>query len=260
MRSILVDARPGRAGQVRIETGLALARQSGGHLTLLVDTPIDRFVAIDGMGGGVISADALRAAVAEDDAFARAKDAELAREDVCCDVVRTEENPVDALIAGAGLADVVIVSRGDPITADLPLTIGTPVLAVNDDSILSFPLGRVVIAWDGGVEAANALRAAVPLLATAGEVTLLSVVSDTGEFPATDAAAYLSRHGIGAEIKAVARVGSVAATLAAQVEACGADLLVMGAFGHSRVREFLFGGVTRHFLECPAGPALLLAH
>jgi nucleotide-binding universal stress UspA family protein len=58
----------------------------------------------------------------------------------------------------------------------------------------------------------------------------------------------------------VERKGPVEETIAREIDALQPQLLVMGAFGHSRLREFLFGGVTRYFLDNPGGPALLLAH
>lgn len=258
MRSILVSAQTGRSGRTRVETALALARCTRGHVTLLVDTPVDRYVAIDGMGGSVVATDVLRAMLAEDDAYAHRIEADLAREDVCCDVLRAESEPLDALAAAARLADVVVMSRADPLAADLAFAVRCPILAVNDDQPLDFPLRRVAIGWDGGSEAATALRAALPLLTPTTEVTVLTV-ADATEFPATDAVAYLSRHGVHAELKVVPRGKSAAQSLADEVATSRPDLLVMGAYGHGRVREFLFGGVTRHILESPEAPAVLLA-
>lgn len=258
MRSILVAAQPGRSGRTRVETALALARSTRGHVTLLVDTPIDRLVSVDGMGGSVVATDVLRAMLAEDDAYARRIDADLAREDVPCDVLRAESEPVDALAAAARLADVVVMSRADPLAADLVFAVRCPVLAVNDDQPVDFPLRRVAIAWDGGSEAATALRAAVPLLTPATAVTVLTA-DDPAAFPATDAVAYLSRHGIHAELKVVEKGKSAAQALSDELAATRPDLLVMGAYGHGRLREFLFGGVTRHILDSPNAPPLLLA-
>jgi nucleotide-binding universal stress UspA family protein len=259
MRSVLVHADASPAGSVRLETGLSLARMTGGHVTLLVDTPVTRFVAVDAMGAGTIAAEALQEAVAEDDALARRIDAHLAREDVPCDVLRAEAEAIDALADAARLADVVVASRRSALAADLPLAVRCPVLALNEDEPLCFPLERVVIAWDGGVEAAQALRGAVPLLAGA-EVTVVTVEDAPTPFPATDALAYLSRHGVRAELQVVRRAGAVEDTLAREMALLRPQLLVMGAFGHSRLREMLFGGVTRHFLDRGDGPALLLAH
>jgi nucleotide-binding universal stress UspA family protein len=75
-----------------------------------------------------------------------------------------------------------------------------------------------------------------------------------------EAAQYLARHGIKAQVSAVDRVGSVEESLAAAVARLQASLVVMGAFGHSRLREFIMGGVTRYFLELKEGPAILLGH
>lgn len=260
MRSILVHADATPAGTARLETGLSLARMTGGHVTVLVDTPVSRYVAVDAMGGGTVAAEAMREAIAEDDAFARAIDAQVAREDVPCDVIRAEAEPVDAMADAARLADICIVARLEALASDLPMATRTPVLAVNDDAPLSFPLARAAVAWDGSGEAAFALRNAIPLLAGCAEVTVLTVEDMPADFPATEALTYLSRNGIKAEQLVVQRLGAIEETLARELVMLEAQVLVMGAFKHSRLREFLFGGVTRYFLENPAGPALLLAH
>ncbi|MFM6933793.1 MAG: universal stress protein [Novosphingobium sp.] len=260
MRSLLVlaDRTPAAAG--RIEAGLSIARMTGGHVTLLVDTPVMRFTAVDAMGGASVVAEALQEAMASDDAYARTIDAHLAREDVPCTVLRAESEPLDAMAQAGRLADLAIVSRGDPLAGDLPLALRCPVLAVSDEAPVVFPVQRVCIAWDGSAEAANALRAVVPLLAGAAEVTVITVENAPSAWPATDAAAYLSRYGIAAEQVALPRLGSIEETLLREVSLRGAQILVMGAFGHSRTREYLFGGVTRSMLEMRHGPALLLAH
>ena len=260
MRSVLVQADASPAGRVRIETALSLARMTGGHVTLLVDTPISRYVAIDAMGGGTVAAEAMKDAIAQDDTFAREIDAQVAREDVPCVVLRAEAEPVDAVAAAARLADEVIVARREALASDLPMAIRAPVLAVNDDVPLCFPLTNAAVAWDGSNQAAYALRCAVPLLATCAAVTVLTVEDSPEGFPATDAVVYLSRHGIKAELQVLQRLGAIEETLARELVLLEAQVLVMGAFKHSRLREFLFGGVTRYFLEDPSGPALLLAH
>jgi nucleotide-binding universal stress UspA family protein len=81
-----------------------------------------------------------------------------------------------------------------------------------------------------------------------------------GGFPAADAVRYLARHGIEASPHELTRRGSTEETIAGAVGKIGGDLLIMGAYGRSRMREFLFGGVTRYFLEDCPHPALLMAH
>lgn len=260
MRSILVHADASPAGTARVETALSLARSTRGHVTMLVDTPISRFIAVDAMGGGTVAAEALKEELARDDSYAAALDTRIAREDVPCNVVRTEGEPIDSFRDAARLVDVVVIARRDALAGDLPLSIRAPVLAVNDDAPLGFPLTRAAVAWDGSSEAAYALRCAVPLLAECAEVTVLTVADAADDFPATEACAYLSRHGIKAEQRVLKRIGAIEETLARELVLLEAELLIMGAFKHSRLREFLFGGVTRYFLEDPSGPALLLAH
>ncbi len=260
MRSILVNAdrRPGM--EARLETALSLARANDGHITLLVDTPVVRYVAMDPMGGSYVATDALKQAMADDDAAAGKLEARLAREDVPFDVVRSEAEPVEALAKAARLADLVIVSRSGGHAGDLALSTRAPVLALSDTGILPAPVGEACIAWDGGDEAACALRLAVPLLAGCSRVHVITVAEKPGGFPPTEALRYLSRHGIKAELDELPRRGSTEETLDVAVARTGADVLVMGAFGKSRMREYLFGGVTRYFLDKQDGPALFLAH
>jgi len=260
MRSILLYADQTPAMTARLDTAQSLARMCNSHLTVLVDTPVTRYVSLDPMGGSMVATDALTQALADDDARASELDARLARGDVPFDVLRSEDEPVSALADAARLADIVVLSRASAIAGDVALAARTPVLVVNDTRPLTFPVERACVAWDGSAEAALALRSAVPLLVTAGSVSLLTITPRPSGFGAIDPLRYLSRHGISAELREFGKGSSIEETLALAVGECGGELLVMGAYGHSRVREFLFGGVTRYFLEDAAGPALLIAH
>lgn len=260
MRSILVNAdrRPGM--EARLETALSLARATGGHVSLLVDTPVARYISMDPMGGSYVASDALRQAMADDDENAARFEDHLKREDVPFDIIRSEAEPVEALARAARLSDIVILSRSGGLAGELALLSRTPVLALSDDKALSVPAGKACVAWDGGDEAACALRSAIGLLGRCDSVQVVTVAEKPGGFPSTDALSYLSRHGIKADFEELPRRGSTEETLAIAVARSGAELLVMGAYGKSRMREYLFGGVTRYFLEETAGPALLLAH
>jgi nucleotide-binding universal stress UspA family protein len=214
---------------------------------------------MDPMGGSYVMSDALDQAREVDDAVAAAVETQLAGSGVAFDVIRCEDEPVTALAHAARLADLVVVSRSGGLAGDLALTSRTPILALADKA-LDVPVRRACVAWDGGEQSAAALRGAVPLLATCHSVTLLSVIEKRGGFPATEALRYLARHGIGAEFEEHERRDSTEQTLAIAVTQAHAELLVMGAYGKSRMREFLFGGVTAHFLDAETAPALLLAH
>jgi nucleotide-binding universal stress UspA family protein len=123
--------------------------------------------------------------------------------------------------------------------------------------------GRVVIAWDGGASAARALADSLPVLAKADLVTVLTISGDkpgVNEETGLDVVRHLSRHGITAQTKALASdhrpAGEVIDHYVRQVDA---DLLVMGAYGHARLRDFVLGGATEHVLREPP-TALWMAH
>ena len=123
---------------------------------------------------------------------------------------------------------------------------------------------RIVLAWNGGREAARALAEALPYLQKAKEVTVLVVDDEPPiELNATlgvDAVKHLKHHGINATLhRARMRDNDVGATLIAETRRLKADLLVMGAYGHSRVREWLLGGAT-YTLLLKAPVPLLIAH
>lgn len=123
---------------------------------------------------------------------------------------------------------------------------------------------RVLIGWNGSREAMRAVRAALPVLAAAEAVTVAIV--DPGRLETEEAdpgrtfAAWLARHGLSVEIAAVAEAGSsVAHTLNRTARERGCEMIVMGAYGHSRFREMLLGGATRDMLKGAELP-VLMAH
>jgi nucleotide-binding universal stress UspA family protein len=122
---------------------------------------------------------------------------------------------------------------------------------------------RALIAWDGSRAAAHAMKAALPLLTRARQVDVVTIASNGNskgdECDAALALRYLSRHNIHAELHLVPASGSVAQTLLATAGRLESQLLVMGLYGHSRLRELLVGGVTREMIA-KAGIALLVAH
>lgn len=171
--------------------------------------------------------------------------------------------------AGAGLvlhgrcSDLVVMSQTRsellPVTvrADVPeyalLNGARPVLLVPAAGSFDQPGQNVVVAWNGSVEATRAVTSALPLLKRARQVTVLvanpglDVFEEEGE-PGADIGLYLARHGVKTEVLVRTASDSVA-TIADTVASCNADLLVMGAYGHSRLREFILGGATRTMLR-----------
>lgn len=124
--------------------------------------------------------------------------------------------------------------------------------------------GPAMIAWDGSAQAGRAVKAALPLLASAGEILILQCVtglSRRGTDPDIDPLnAYLRRHGVGEGSAVLVEGEDEGTALMATAEARKAGLFIAGAWGHSRLREAVFGGATRSFLRRKHGPNLLLSH
>lgn len=261
MRSILVQGGRDKGMSARLDTAMDLARIHNSHLTIAIDTPIGQFVTVDPYGGTFVARDALDAALAADDALAQAFAGRLGKDDVPFDVVQYETMPLEAMIVAARLSDLAVVTRDCGYAGDLAVEARCPVLVLPCDSALPLPLAIACIAWDGSDQAAMALRSCVPLLDEGTDVHLLTVLTDAPQgFPPTDALQYLARHGIKAELHELTKAATVEETLLTEVNRLGGQVLVMGAFGHSRLREFMFGGVSRYFLDEASAPALLMAH
>jgi nucleotide-binding universal stress UspA family protein len=121
----------------------------------------------------------------------------------------------------------------------------------------------VLVAWNTTREAARALNDAMPILARAKKVTVLSINPPSGEmgrpvWPGADISLHLARHGATAEASSTVS-GDIDAgnTILSRAADFGADLIVMGGYGHSRQREFLLGGVTRTLLQHMTVPVLM---
>ena len=139
----------------------------------------------------------------------------------------------------------------------------TPVLVMPSDQSSCPSPKKVCVAWNQSTEALAAIRAALPLLKRAEAVSVAVIDPHNAEGfvePGTQLAELLSRHGVNVEISVMAKtLPYVSEVLARHVEDAGADMLVMGAYGHSRFRESILGGTTRNMLEEAKLP-VLMAH
>lgn len=139
---------------------------------------------------------------------------------------------------------------------------GRPTLVLPEASASKeLGLNRVLVAWDFSRAAARAVSDAIPILEKAREVCVLTVTNEktiSGRRSSSELAKNLSRHGIDVVVEEVDAAGrSIGEVLTQQVASRRADLLVMGAYGHSRFREFVLGGATRSILTKPPIPVLL---
>lgn len=136
---------------------------------------------------------------------------------------------------------------------DLVMRVGRPVLVVPARARSLVP-DRVLVGWKDTREARRAAADALPLLRLAKQVVVAEVVTQESQLPAARAhtgevCAWLQRHGVAATARALATGEQYVVSLDAIAEQVGADLIVAGAYGHSRMREWALGGVTRDLLK-----------
>jgi nucleotide-binding universal stress UspA family protein len=122
-------------------------------------------------------------------------------------------------------------------------------------------LDRVMICWDGGRAATRAVADSLPLLKKAKNVEVVIVSNGrakSDEVPGADLGQHLARHGLTVEVKRITSPDiDVASTILSYAADSSADLIVMGGYGHSRLREFVLGGATRGILESMTVPVLM---
>ncbi len=158
---------------------------------------------------------------------------------------------VEPLDDQRAVAEAVIFGSGRPAVVFWPALAALPTRG----------LGTVVLAWDGSRTAARAMADALPVLRKAKKVLVFTAVNEkpaAAHGAGADAVRYLGGRGVAAVAEeADSKHQSIGRTLDAYVRDAGADLLVMGAYGHSKMREFILGGATGHVLSNPKVPVLL---
>jgi nucleotide-binding universal stress UspA family protein len=174
-----------------------------------------------------------------------------------------EGDTAEVLALHGRYADLTIVGQRDPAEADISrgdlsismlMGTGRPLLVVPFAGTFGGIGENVLIGWNATAEAARAVNEAIPLMQSAKKVTALSInprrgINGDGDLPAADMALHLARHGIRAEAAhTVANDIPEGDALLSYAADIGADLLVCGMYGHSRLRELAFGGVTRSLL------------
>lgn len=274
-RTILVHTDSSSRCQVRVELACQLARRFGAHvigLNALSAVYVPGYAV--SLGGGQVFIESQKSFAAEQAAQAEAlfKQA-VARADVASAEWRASKEDAPGVVAmHARYADLVVIGQHCPsvmlnVDADFAervvIAAGRPVLLVPYAG--SFPtLGRrVLIAWNATREATRAVTDAIPLLRQAElvQVTAFRLQRGAhGEEPGADIALFLTRHGVRVEVKAdYAEDIDVGNELLSRAADMSADLIVMGAYGHSRLKEMVLGGATRTILDTMTVP-VLMAH
>lgn len=272
------------ADRAALDAAAQLARRFSAHIDVLHIKPdaSDMIPYLgDGMAPGVISqiVEESERRAAEEAAKARAtfdlwsREREIPekatpdRSDAPSCAWRQETGAMDRWVAQLGrLTDIVVLPAGREdatVGASLAfeaalLDTGRPVLLAPAQAL--DVNGVAVIGWNGSPEASRAIAAALPLLAAAREVHVVTIAEKGRTAEPAAAARYLAWHRIDAKVHLVAASDIAASTeIDAACVAHGAELLVMGGYTHSRLRELLFGGVTAHVSKAPKIP-VLLAH
>ncbi len=178
----------------------------------------------------------------------------------------------DEVIAVGRSSDIIIASATNPeevtgverdFVEQVVMAAGRPVIVLPCRGETALSLNEIVLGWDGGREAARAAFDALPLLKKASRVRIVRVdpqkdPSLKGSVAGADLAETLARHGVKAEAQGFPTDGmDEGQALMRCAEDCGAGLIVMGAYGHSRLAEFIFGGATRFVLTRLTRPVLM---
>jgi len=271
-KTILVHIDAGKRCATRVEAAIRLAQQHDAHLVgLHAVAPFEPpdYVLAD-VGPAIVEAN--RKAMAAE--LARTE-IEFTRQTSAASLRNVEwrkavDDAVDAMTLHARYADLVVIgqtdaSEGTNIASDFPerlvLAAGRPVLII--PSVGSFPVigKRILVAWSPSREATRAVTDSIPLLRLANSVHVMAINPKRGEHgnvPGADIGLYLARHGVRVEVKsdqgAEIDVGNELLSRAADLDV---DLIVMGGYGHSRLKEWVLGGATRTVLESMTAPVLM---
>jgi nucleotide-binding universal stress UspA family protein len=273
IKDILVVLEPGEEGLQVDEFALSLSSQLGAHLTA-AGVALQTIAPVSFMGDYPYelmaqATDEARAAAQR--AFERLKTAAPAGVNV--DYVPVEGFTSEAIDRVARLArhyDLTIVRQNSPDEDGFASQLAVGTIFGSGRPCIMMPyihkggakLGKAMVAWDGGVVAARALAGALPLLQKAGKVEVVTVAKadqDIDAVPGFDITRHLARHGINATLKQLPPTNDIAAILLSHAADSAPDYIVMGCYGHSRLRELVLGGTTREILGSMTVP-IIMAH
>jgi nucleotide-binding universal stress UspA family protein len=277
IKDLIVNLGIGKTRDVATDYAIAIAQVFEAHLTGIAFA-YEPIVPPSVMGGVTASLIDAQWSASE-----RAADAAIAAFEAAArrDGIAAEHRKLTASLGGAGdvfgaLArrfDLAVVAQAEPPrgTAD-SLVIegalfgsGRPIIVVPYIHRGGLKLARALVCWDGSRQAARAVADAMPLLARAAAIDVVVVEGGraksgikSGELPGADMGEHLARHRLKIEVKRIISTEvDVPNTILSHAADSGADFLVMGGFGHSRLREFVLGGATQGILAAMTVPTLM---
>ena len=274
---ILVHVDDSEQCKARVQTALQVARRLGARLTGAYVAPIIVPPMTAAGIRGIYLTEMTQEKSDEELKEHRARVQESFRRCAGDTPLRTLLGPADiALVELGRLADLIVLGQHaeDGLGRDLPgsltasvvMRAGRPVLTVPDSGAPSSIGDRVMLAWNNTRESTRALHDALPYLRAADKVIVHTVgavdtATDTGnDFtrPLLNVETYLEQHDVDAELSQTPHLDlDIPQELLARLSDNGCDLLVMGAYGHSRLHEFVFGGTTRQILKHMTVPVLM---
>ena len=273
---VLVDTTP--QCSARLATAVALAARHDARLTglhIMPKLPMPSLDRVEGFAAGLQEARLVRrkSATTAESAF---RSAAAGLRDVAWEVEDADEileigtricrrvRCVDLAVVGQVAPDQPVESAPSRLIERLVVDAGRPVLIVPYSGRFENAGKRVLIAWNQSREAARALSDAMPILRHADQVWVLTIdetgglATASGDRRAQNGIAHLADHGITArplhDITGEVKAGDI---ILSRISDQGADLLVLGAYGHSRMRELVLGGVTRDILQHMTVPVLM---
>ncbi|WP_233805287.1 universal stress protein [Paraburkholderia sp. HP33-1] len=274
-KSILVHLDTSVPAHPRFEIALQLAHRFHARLTGLFSTYVPPRHAFFVMAGtAVYYAEHERLRHERAGALERQFHAELARTKIDGQWIAPEGYANDVVPQYARLTDLIVLGQTDPVDPEafvaeqfvehIVLSAGRPVLLVPSAGSVAPPGRHVLVAWDGSREATRAIHDALPFLAHAANVSLLRVHSPSDQsprdrIPGADIALTIARHGVKIDVREVSVEADtpVGDALLSQASNLGCDMIVMGAYAHSRLHEVVLGGATRTMLQSMTVPVLL---
>lgn len=267
---VYADAAPDMAA--RLDAASLLAKAQDAHLVAL-HVDVIPFTPVDLLGTGV-TAELLQwqAQMRQEriEAARHAVQAAEKRHGLAIEWRKANGNIEDAVLEHGLYFDLIVLPQDSsltdlqaaaPMVGNIVIAAGRPVLVVPKDYTGAAIGRRVLVAWKPSAEAARAVHDALPLLQQAEAVMVMRANPDPEEpahNPGFDLATHLARHGVKVTVTPVLMPDTSAGeAILDQARAMRADLIVMGAYGHSRLRELVFGGATRSLLQAPPVPVLM---
>ncbi len=273
IKDLVVNLTLGGSRDVAAEYGISIAETFEAHIAGIAFAydPIITPAVMDGMSASWVDSQRVENLAAAQDAITRFESL-VKREQLSA-----EHRVLESSLGGAASLfgriarrfDLAVVGQTEPdrISPDNLLIesalfeSGRPLVVVPYIQKQPLKLDRILVCWDASRNSARAIADALPFLTRGKAVEIIMVAtgrSDKDEIPGVDIGQHLARHGLKVEVKRlVADDVDVTNTILSYAADCGADFIVMGGYGHSRLREFVLGGATRGILESMTVPVLM---